>query len=283
MKKIFGYILIANILLLPVGCRKAEDGIDKLIITGLNDYITIGEEVRLIAKAVIGTDTSEISDVKWIKADDGLYTLTGRILAPIKTGRTKISCQNKKLISEKTFEILEPSGGIVTYNFRIENLAPPTDYYQIIEGSCGESILWTICHYFGKNLSQEDINIIGGDPGRGLHANEVIKVLDSLKIQYKDWDKAATWESTVDTLKSIIIRGNPIILGVKIYPDRYPQWYCDHFILVTGMNTRSNVFYYNSFTSTEMVSFDKLCNTQKGYSLINKYNALFAIEIILPH
>jgi hypothetical protein len=277
------FLLFINLLILQTGCQKSDDGIDKIIITGINDYVEMGEEVILIAKAITGTDTSEIPVTKWITSDDGFYTLTGRVLTPKKLGKSKISCQYKKIISEKYFEILEPPGGLVTYNFRIDNLTPPTDYYQIPEGNCGESILWTICHYFGKNLSQEEINKIGGDPGRGLHGNEVVDVLDSLKIKYRDWEKASTWESTVDTLKSIIIRGNPVLLGVKIYPDQHPNWVCDHFILLTGTDIRSNIFYYNNISSIETISYAKLCNTQKGYSLINKYNAMFALEILLTH
>jgi hypothetical protein len=141
----------------------------------------------------------------------------------------------------------------------------------------------TILQYFRKDLSQEEINKIGGNPGRGLHDNEMILVLDSLKIPFRERKKEATWESTVDTLANIIKRGNPVILGVKIYPDKFPQWYCDHFILLTGTNTKNKFFFYNSFTVTDTIKYIKLCNTEDGYSLVNKYDGLFAIEIILPN
>lgn len=270
-------------LLLHTSCQKSEDTIDRIIIAGLQDFITLDESVNISAKAITGTDTTEIPDVKWITSDDGNYTLNGHILIPNKPGKTKLSCQYKTLIAERNFEILEHSEDNGTYYIRLENLEPPQDYYQIQEGSCGESVMWTICHYFGIYLSQEEINRIGGDPGRGLHTNEIVKVLDSLKIIYKAREKAITWESTVDTLKNCIKRGNPVILGVKIYPDRYPNWFCDHIILLTGMDTKSEVFYFNNFSLVETVKFSKLCNTRDGISLINNYNALFAVEIIVPH
>jgi hypothetical protein len=204
-----------------------------------------------------------------------MFTVTGNIITPKKEGITKIICHYEDITAEKTFEIRK-------ILFQVENMDPPSVYYNINEGSCGEAALWTICQYFGDGLTQEEINMIGGNPGRGLHSNEVIDVLDSLRIPYKLTQKASTWETSVDTLITIIKRGNPIFLGVKIYPDRYPQWYADHFILVTGLNTKYNYFYYNSFTETATVTYEKFLNTEPGYSLINKYNTLFAIEILLP-
>jgi hypothetical protein len=171
----------------------------------------------------------------------------------------------------------------IVSEFRIKNLDPPSESYIIREGNCGEAVLWTICQYFGKQLSQEQINYIGGNPGRGLHGDEVIKVLDSLKIPFNLREKADSWESTVDTLKNIIIRGNPIIVGVKIYPDLHPEWYADHFILFTGTNTLYKVFYYNSICDSYSITYEELCGTGNGYSLVNKYNLLYAVEILLPH
>lgn len=276
-------ILIPYLLLLLISCQKSEETVDRIIITGLKDFITLNETVSIAAKAITGSDTAEIPDVNWITSDDGNYTLNGHILIPNKPGKTIISCQYKTLIAERNFEILEHAEDNATYYIRLENLDPPKDYYQIQEGSCGESVIWTICHYFGINLSQEEINRIGGDPGRGLHTNELVNVLDLLKINYKSWEKAISWESTVDTLKNCIKRGNPVMLGVKIYPDRFTYWFCDHIILLTGMDTKSGVFYFNNFSLVESVRFSKLCDTRDGISLINNYNALFAIEIILPH
>jgi len=169
------------------------------------------------------------------------------------------------------------------FDFKIKNLDPPSESYTIKEGNCGEAVLWTICQYFGKQLSQQQINYIGGNPGRGLHGGEVIWVLDSLKIPFNKREKADTWENTVDTLRNIIMRGNPIIVGVKLYPDLHPEWYCDHFILFTGTNTLNKVFYYNSVSNSYSITYAKLCDTSNGPSLVNKFNVLFALEILLPH
>jgi hypothetical protein len=106
---------------------------------------------------------------------------------------------------------------------------------------------------------------------------------DSLKIPYILRRKSNTRESTIDSLKNIIIRGNPIILGVKIYPDIHQEWSADHFVLLIGTNTKSNVFYFNDVHEMNTISYLKLINSEKGYSLINTYNSLYAIEIISPN
>jgi membrane-bound lytic murein transglycosylase F len=48
------------------------------------------------------------------------------------------------------------------------------------------------------------------------------------------------------------------------------------------IDTNANLFYYNSFSTKSTVTYEKLCNTEDGYSLINSTNTTYAIEIILP-
>jgi hypothetical protein len=281
MKKLFILSFFIQILILFSCQEKEENSFEKIIIWGLKDSISINENVFLSVKAIKGNDTIVISDANWILSDNGQYSFLNNILTPLKTGETKISCRYEEFYTEKSFKIVE--SGAEKSEYRIKNLAPPTDFFYIKEGNCGEAALWSICQSFGKNLSQQEINMIGGNPQRGLHGHEVKMVLDSLKIPYISRRKSNTWEITVDTLKNIIIRGNPIILGVKIYPDIHPEWSADHFVLLTGTNTKSNVFYFNDVHEMNTISYSKLINSEKGYSLINTYNSLYAIEIISPN
>lgn len=276
MKKIVVILLILQLLLFSFCKKTIEDDFDRIAIQELDDFIPLHKSIQLKVIGISGGDTSLIPNAVWINSDKEMYSLAGDQLIPSQVGMAKITCHYNDLSDEKVFEIRKTE-------FKIKNLLPPSEYYVISEGSCGEATLWTICQYFGKNFSQEEINKIGGDPKRGLHGNEVIKVLDSLKISYNIKRKADTWESTVDTLKNIIMNGDPIILGVKIYPDMYPSWAVDHFILLTGLDIKDNIFYCNSFTTTKQISISKLLNTQNGYSLINTHDAIYAVEIALPH
>ncbi|HPJ59291.1 MAG TPA: FISUMP domain-containing protein [Bacteroidales bacterium] len=244
---------------------------------------SISSACGIVTERGIYWGTSENPETNGFKIPEGSGTgLFSTNLTGLQPGTTYYLCAYATNSSGTTY------GNEITFttvedaDFRIENLEPPEHYYPIPEGSCGESVLWTICQRFGLDLSQEEINQIGGDPGRGLHGGEMINVLDSLKIPYRPIRFAYTWENTVDTLKNTMLRRNPVILGVKIYPDSHPEWYADHFILFAGTNTNTRVFYYNDFISKRSISYEKLCNTTDGYSLINSYYALFALEIILP-
>jgi hypothetical protein len=286
MKRIPSCIFIFHFIFLFSGCSKKNDvtrinDMTRIIITGIDDFVSINENVQLEAKGISGSDTLEISGAEWITNNDGRYILNNNILTAVKSGRTVVICKFETFTSNKYFEIVDSTEVIIRHEFRIGNLDPPSNNYNITGGNCGEAVLWTICHYFGNNLSQQQINYIGGDPGRGLYGNEVINVLDSLKIPFNFRDKADTWENTVDTLRNIIIKGNPVILGVKIYPDLHPEWYCDHFILLTGTDTLSKEFYYNSNNFSDSISYAKLCNTNLGYSLVNILNGLYALEILI--
>jgi len=76
-----------------------------------------------------------------------------------------------------------------------------------------------------------------------------------------------------------ISQGNPIILGVKKYPDKHPFWDCDHFILLVGYNQQKDELIYNNFNKRERIKIEKLLNKSDGYSLINRYGFINYIEI----
>ena len=229
--------------------------------------------------------TPTLSDTVVISSNTGVgaFTINLTELIPNTTYYVRSYATNNQGTSYGNEISFTTTQSTLAFDFTIKNLDPPTESYSIPEGNCGEAVLWTICQYFGKQLSQQQINSIGGNPGRGLHGGEVVMVLDSLKIPFNELEKADTWENTVDTLRNIIMRGNPIIVGVKLYPDNHPEWFCDHFILFTGTNTLNKVFYYNSINNSYSISYAKLCDTSNGPSLVNKYNALFALEILLTH
>jgi len=148
--------------------------------------------------------------------------------------------------------------------------------------------------------AQLEINMDGGSPGRGLHANELRKPLDKYHIQYTDdmnksyftyvvsfFNPANLFSSHAkkyrDFLYDVVIekinQGNPIILGVKIYPDKHYFWDCDHFILLVGYNEKTNELIFNDFNARKRIHADKLLDKTDGYSLINRYNFLNYIEI----
>jgi hypothetical protein len=162
----------------------------------------------------------------------------------------------------------------------IPNLSPPPIYFEIPEGSCGEACLWTILQASGRTVSQEEINIAGGNPGRGLYWKDLFIVLNRYNIKHRNISKYTT--DYHDFLYNEIIErikiGHPILLGVKIYPDEHPEWSGDHFILVVGYNSENDEIIYNTNTYRKRIEAEKLLNTSPGYSLINRHNYVLTIE-----
>jgi len=182
----------------------------------------------------------------------------------------------------------------------IPGLLPPSFILEITEGSCGESCLWSIINSKNFVASQLEINKSGGCFERGLHANELHKPLDRYHIQYADNMHKSYFQYALsflnpanilsshsnkyrDYLYNVVIEkvkhGNPLILGVKIYPDKHYFWDCDHFILLVGYNEMTNELIFNDFNKRKRINAEKLLDKIDGYSLINRYNFLNYIEI----
>ena len=182
----------------------------------------------------------------------------------------------------------------------ISGLLPPKFIHEITEGSCGEACIWSLVNSKSFVASQIEINKNGGDPGRGLHGNELYRSLDSYNIEFIDNIRKSYFKYVIsffnpaniflsnekeyrDYLYDVIIekikQGIPIILGIKIYPDEHFFWDTDHFILLVGYNEQTNEIIYNDFNKRKRINAEKLLDKIDGYSLINRYNFLNYIEI----
>lgn len=177
-------------------------------------------------------------------------------------------------------------------DYIIPNLLPPKYSLTIEEGSCGECCLWSLVNSKELNkVSQIDINKAGGDPGRGLRSNELEPALKALDIDYELLSKQfnpADSSAAYDEYKSFLYddvigavkKGHPVLIGVKRYPTNFPQWPYDHFVLVVGYNEKNNELIYNDFSRRKRLNAETLINQDKnGYSFVNRYNVLFAIEM----
>ena len=178
----------------------------------------------------------------------------------------------------------------------ISSLPPPRFKLKIPEGSCGEACLWSIVNSDSFQTTQIEVNHAGGKPGRGLHSYELHRVLDYHGIEYTDTMNRSIFAYLLgfinpfrskkhyrDFLYGTVIgnvkQGNPVILGVKIYPDRHFYWDCDHFVLVVGYNEETEEIIFNDFNHRKRLEADKLLDRSDGYSLRNKYGTLNAVII----
>jgi Peptidase_C39 like family len=167
----------------------------------------------------------------------------------------------------------------------IEGIDPPEKKWYVKEGDCGEACIWTILHYYNINVTEKDINIAGGDPGRGLHWVELFVALNHYGINYNDLShKVSSYQDYEQHLQTNITNkvkdGHPLLISVKIYPNQHPEWAGDHFILIVGYTINDELI-YNSFNCRKSIEISKLLNTEDGYSLINDYMWVGCIEFPL--
>lgn len=165
----------------------------------------------------------------------------------------------------------------------LNNLNPPNTYWEIPEGSCGEACIWSISNFLKINISQEEINSLVKAPNRGIHSGEIVKILKKLNIPHTNLSANVSSPSLFlkETILPSLKSGNPILLGVKIYPDENPKWACDHFILVVGFNPVTKELIYNSNDERERVKISKLLNKENGYSILHKSKYIYALKILL--
>ena len=175
----------------------------------------------------------------------------------------------------------------------IDNVLPPSYALTIEEGSCGECCIWTLANaHKPKGVTQIDINKAGGAPGRGLRSNELGPAMKKFGIRYKligqtfdhlSGDKAARQykEFLYKDVIGAVKQGHPVLLGVKSYPTRFPQWPYDHFILAVGHNDTTGEIICNDFARRRRLSAAQLVTQREnGYSLLNDFNIVFAMEIL---
>lgn len=168
-------------------------------------------------------------------------------------------------------------------DFILETLNPPKEYWEIPEGSCGEACIYSIAKSLKMKITQEEINSLAGSPGRGIHSNEVLKVLKKLKIPFQNISTTVNnhrkylEEKVIQNVK----KGNPILLGVKIYPDENPKWVCDHFILIVGYNEITGELIFNSNEERGRIQINKLLNKKDGFSILHKSKYVYAVQIVL--
>jgi len=171
----------------------------------------------------------------------------------------------------------------------IPDILPPRHRLDIEEGSCGEACLWSVLHWKGVEITQIEINQEAGFLERGLHADELTIPLREHNVGFINLSESVETSDSVltarryreflyDDVVAAVKRGNPILIGVKVLPTSFPDWPLDHFVLVVGYNDTTNELIYNDFNHRKRVVAEKLLNQEPGYSFVNKYGWVYALE-----
>ena len=257
--------------------------ITSIIING-PDSIDEADQAQYSCKGTFPDDsTIEIKDANWIVDSEYAHFSSDYLIAHNIPGiepndqYVNINATYKNFTCTKTIKIND-------VNYIIENMEPPETRWDVPEGDCGEACIWTILQYYGINATEEEINIAGGNPGRGLWWNELYTALNYFNIKYNNLrhgglHKPEDYEEyLLNEIVGNLQKGHPLLIGV-VYP---PASYCnEHFILIVGY-TANDELIYNSHNYRDSDEFSTFLNDATGrISLINRCHEAFCIEFPL--
>jgi hypothetical protein len=150
-------------------------------------------------------------------------------------------------------------------------------YANLTMGWCGETTIQMAMAYFGKEVSQKDINQAAGPDIPGINETDVDTALNALGVAFTSWpDSEQHPDAFIEWIKKELVEGYPVICGTKIYPDEHPDWFVDHLVLAVGfdeggliLNTQTNC------DGQQYISFDQLKSQNEGYSFKSNQDRYF--------
>jgi hypothetical protein len=164
-------------------------------------------------------------------------------------------------------------------------------------GWCGEASIQMACLYYGAYIPQGIINKMSNPSNPDLYYNDIPKTLELLNISSNSWynqpnlfgviilylqsfwrGKSYNIQDYINWIKYELSLKNPIIIGVKIFPDKHPNWWIDHFMLAIGYNSEELIFNQTG-QGTQRKSFEDLVRESDKYSFFNKYNYYYGYSI----
>jgi hypothetical protein len=150
-------------------------------------------------------------------------------------------------------------------------------------GWCGETCIQMALGYYGREISQEEINKAAGSPS-DITEDNMDTALTNLGVPYLPWDiNNHDVDQFIEWIKDELRRGRPVICGTKIYPDEHPDWYVDHFVLAVGFDSTGLLLNtQNDCDGQITVSYSQLTSRRPGYSFENDQHLYFGRSILGP-
>lgn len=148
-------------------------------------------------------------------------------------------------------------------------------------GWCGETCIQMAMGYYGREVSQEEINRAAGSPSDITEVDMSI-ALDGLGVTWEAWDESIhDVGQFIEWIKTHLRNGHPVICGTKIYPDEHPEWYVDHFVLAVGFD--STGLLVNTQLDCDgqlLLTYDQLASMDPDYAFQDSSQRYFGRAII---
>ncbi|MGF1911393.1 hypothetical protein L4C38_18370 [Vibrio kasasachensis] len=149
-------------------------------------------------------------------------------------------------------------------------------------GWCGEVSIQMIALHYGYYHSQKTINQLGKPKHLDLYSDEIESVMKLLGFDYSFYinERGQDVGDYIRWVKHNLANRIPVFSGVKRNPSGNPNWYLDHFVVLTGYD-KWNIFYNsNNRNHGEVVVEESLfLSSSKPYNLKNSSNFYFGIAV----
>ena len=169
-----------------------------------------------------------------------------------------------------------------TVNLGIPDRAWATDRPDLKVGWCGEASIQMALAYYGKEVSQLEINQAGEPAHADLYAQDIDPALRALGVKYEAFESNdGDVHGFIAWIRAELDKGRPVFCGLKIYPDQHPNWALDHFVLIVGhkpgallVNTQLDADGPLWILESQLMSFEV------GYSFENVHRLYLGRSII---
>jgi len=169
-------------------------------------------------------------------------------------------------------------GGV---NLYIPDVAWDPKKADLEAGWCGEASIQMALSYYGKKVDQDVIHRAGKPTHSDLQDDDLEVALQALGAVFTRYEgEAKDSKEFVGWIQEKLRSNYPVICGCKIYPTDQPNWDVDHFVLVSGYNSKGLLMNTQLDCDGQvLVKYKELSSTKEGYSFINPRKIYWGVAV----
>ena len=179
---------------------------------------------------------------------------------------------------KSVFRIDTSDGGV---NLQIPDVAWDPKKADLEAGWCGEASIQMVLAYYGKNVPQDVIHQAGSPSHSDLEDDDMDTALKNIGALFHRYsEKTNDPEMFFSWIRKEVHAGHPVICGCKIYPTEHSDWDLDHFVVITGYNSKGLLLNTQLDCDGQvLVTYRQLTSMKSGYSFSNRSNRYWARSI----
>jgi len=166
-------------------------------------------------------------------------------------------------------------------NLHIPDVAWDPKKADLNAGWCGEASIQMALSYYSKQVAQDVIHRAGKPSHSDLQDDDLEVALQALGAVFNRYEgESKDSKEFVEWIQKQLRSGYPVICGCKIYPTEKPEWDVDHFVLISGYNSKGLLMNTQLDCDGQvLVKYTELKSTKEGYSFINPRNVYWGVSV----